>query len=217
MIAVNPARGARKLAGSRRRKRLSLDQISELGTAMRETNSENPVAISALRFILLSGFRRNEALSIQAEQLIGAGGVDLPDSKSGPQVRAIGRSAMAVLKSRASEVGDLKEAWLFPAERGDGHFVGLPKVLARICRRAKLDAITLHTLRHSFASVAGDIGYSELVIAGLLGHSAGSVTSTYVHLDKALVAAADQTASTIAAALDGKAPSEVIPLRLGLT
>jgi integrase len=77
-----------------------------------------------------------------------------------------------------------------------------------------LDAITLHTLRHSFASVAAEIGYRELVIAGLLGHSAGSVTSSYVHLDKALAAAADQTASTIAAALDGKAPPEVILLRL---
>jgi site-specific recombinase XerD len=121
---------------------------------------------------------------------------------------------MAVLKSRASEINHLKEAWLFPAERGDGHFVGLPKVLARVCRRAKLDAITLHTLRHSFASVAAEIGYSELVIAGLLGHRAGSVTSSYVHLDKALVAAADQTASTIAAALDGKVQPEVIPLRL---
>src|SRR5262245_34285434 len=100
MIVLNPARGARKLAGSRRQERLSLDQMTELGTAMRETNSEIPVAMSALRFILLSGFRRNEALSIRAEHLIPAGGVKLLDSKSRPQVRAIGRSAMGVLKSQ---------------------------------------------------------------------------------------------------------------------
>jgi integrase len=106
-----------------------------------------------------------------------------------------------------------KGEWLFPADRGDGHFVGLPKVLARVCRQAKLGGVTLHTLRHSFASVAAEIGYSELVISGLLGHSAGSVTSGYVHLDKALVTAADQTAATIAAALDGKGPAEVVPLR----
>ena len=73
-----------------------------------------------------------------------------------------------------------------------------------------------HTLRHSFASIAADLGYSELVIAGLLGHSAGSVTSGYVHLDSALVSAADRVSTTIAAALAGKETAVVIPLREGV-
>lgn len=51
---------------------------------------------------------------------------------------------------------------------GDGHFVGLPKVLARVCKLAKLKGVTPP-------------------IAGLLGHTAGSATSGYVHLDLALV------------------------------
>jgi site-specific recombinase XerD len=97
------------------------------------------------------------------------------------------------------------QTWAFPADRGDGHFVGLPKVLKRVCAAAGLTGITPHVLRHSYASVAGDLGFSELVIAGLLGHSAGSVTSTYVHLDAALVAAADQVANVIANALNGGA------------
>jgi site-specific recombinase XerD len=33
-----------------------------------------------------------------------------------------------------------------------------------------------HVLRHTFASVAGDLGFAELTIAGLLGHSAHGVT-----------------------------------------
>ena len=43
-----------------------------------------------------------------------------------------------------------------------------------------LEAVTPHVLRHSFASVAGDLGYSELTIAALLGHAGGSVTAGYV-------------------------------------
>ena len=57
--------------------------------------------------------------------------------------------------------------------------------------------------RHTFASVAGDLGFSELTIAGLLGHSARSVTQGYVHLDTALVVAADRVSAEIAKMLDG--------------
>jgi integrase len=77
-----------------------------------------------------------------------------------------------------------------PADRGEGHFVGVPKALGRLMAKAELSGVTPHVLRHSFASIAGDLGFSELTIAGLLGHAAGTVTAGYVQLDAALVAAA---------------------------
>jgi integrase len=159
----------------------------------------------------LTGFRRNEALALRPEWLIEAGAINFPDTKAGPQIRPIGRSAVTLLKRQIARARS--SAWIFPAERGDGHFVGLPKVLARLCQAAKLHKLTIHTLRHGFASIAGDLGFSELVIAGLLGHSAGSVTSGYVHLDAALITAADRVSAAIADALDGKAGAKVIPLR----
>lgn len=69
----------------------------------------------------------------------------------------------------------------------------------------KLDNVTPHVLRHTFASVAGDLGFSELTIAGLLGHSARGVTQGYVHLDTALIVAANRVATEIARMLDGPA------------
>ncbi|MFG1379900.1 hypothetical protein V5F85_24035, partial [Xanthobacter autotrophicus ATCC 700551] len=49
-----------------------------------------------------------------------------------------------------------------------------------------------HILRHSFASVANDLGFTEVTIAALVGHAKGSVTSNYIHtLDTALIMAAD--------------------------
>jgi len=51
--------------------------------------------------------------------------------------------------------------------------------------------------------VAGDLSFSELTIAGLIGHSARGVTQGYVHLDGALVVAADRVAAEIARLLDG--------------
>jgi hypothetical protein len=53
------------------------------------------------------------------------------------------------------------------------------------------------------ASIAGDLGFSELTIAGLLGHSSRGVTQRYVHLDAALAVAADQVSAEIAKYLDG--------------
>ncbi len=199
VISYNPARGARKLADRRRRTRLSLDQVRDLGKAIRATPDVNPTAVAAIRFMLLSGFRRDEALGIRQGWILPAG-VDLPDTKSGAQARAVGKAAMEVLKSRAADKA--ADDWIFPADRGDGHFVGVPKPLQKLAAKAKLTGVTPHVLRHTFASIAAELGYSEFVIAGLLGHAAGSVTSGYVHLDTALVTAADRVADVLADALD---------------
>ena len=69
-------------------------------------------------------------------------------------------------------------------------------------RRATVADITPHTLRHTFASVAGDLGFSELTIAALLGHAARGVTQRYVHIDGALRVAADKVSDAIEVLLD---------------
>jgi hypothetical protein len=47
---------------------------------------------------------------------------------------------------------------------------------------ARLEYVTPDTLRHTFASVAGDLGFSELTIAALLGHSARGVTPRFISI-----------------------------------
>lgn len=65
--------------------------------------------------------------------------------------------------------------------------------------------VTPHVLRHSFASIANDLGFTEVTIAELVGHSKGSVTSKYIHtLDTALIMAADTISGYIQGLLDGK-------------
>jgi Phage integrase family len=64
--------------------------------------------------------------------------------------------------------------------------------------------ITPHVLRHSFASIANDLGFTEVTIAALVGHAKGSVTSKYIHtLDTALIMAADTISGYIQGLLDG--------------
>jgi hypothetical protein len=69
-------------------------------------------------------------------------------------------------------------------------------VQCRLCR--------LRHRRHSFASIANDLGFTEVTIAALVGHAKGSVTSKYIHtLDTALIMAADTISGYIQGLLDG--------------
>jgi integrase len=126
--------------------------------------------------------------------------VAFPDTKSGAQMRAAGDAAILHLMSQGRRSNS---PYVFPADWGEGHFIGVVRVLDRVCARAGLENVTPHTLRHTFASIAASLGFSELTISGLLGHGPRGVTQRYVHLDVALVIAADQVSAEIARLLEG--------------
>jgi integrase len=207
VIAGNPAEGVRQLAGERRQRRLSDNELRHLGQVMREAASEgeHPTGLAAIRLMLLTGFRRMEALRLERRWFSRKEHcIRFPDTKSGAQVRVLGEAAMDCVGTLPVREGS---PFVFPADWGDGHFIGVVRVLDRVCAKAKVEDVTPHVLRHTFASVAGDLGFSELTIAGLLGHSARGVTQGYVHLDTALVVAADRVSAEIAQMLDGSAAS----------
>jgi len=90
---------------------------------------------------------------------------------------------------------------------------GFRKIWVRVAAKAGLpDDVTPHVLRHSFASIAADLGYSELTIAALIGHRKASMTSKYAHhADAVLLQAADAVADRIAELMgEAKAQSEVV-------
>lgn len=210
LIPANPAMGVRQIAGKKRDRRLSADEVRALGSAMRicAAEGEHPTGLAAIRLMLLTGFRRLEALGLQ-HAFVGENEhcVRFPDTKSGAQIRVIGQAAIDVIKARRNPDN---RAYVFPADWGDGHFIGVVRVLSRVCKRAALNGVTPHVLRHTFASIAAELGFSELTIAGLLGHASQGVTQRYVHLDAALVLAANQVSQHIADLLDGRALDEEI-------
>jgi integrase len=84
------------------------------------------------------------------------------------------------------------------------------------CGERSLPAdVTPHVLRHSFASLAGDLGYSEPTIAALIGHKGHTVTSRYVHAaDAVLLAAADAIANRTAELMgEAQVAGEVISFK----
>jgi site-specific recombinase XerD len=73
----------------------------------------------------------------------------------------------------------------------------VPETLRALCAIAGIKGVTPHVLRHTFGSVAGDMGFSELTIKALLGHGARGSTQNYVHIDEALRLAVERVSSKI--------------------
>ncbi|TPE64849.1 site-specific integrase [Sandaracinobacter neustonicus] len=201
MLADHPTRGAKKLATKRRTRRLSTPEIISLGKALSvaEQNGENPVALAVVRTLLLTGYRREEAQAMQRAWIhADRGYVSFPDTKGGMQMRGIGKRALDVLHAQRAIEGN---PYVFPSASTDGPFTAVKSCLARVCHLAGITGITPHTLRHTFGSMAGELGFSELTIRAMLGHASQNVTQGYVHIDEAVKLAIDRTSDEIAGLL----------------
>jgi integrase len=108
------------------------------------------------------------------------------DTKSGMSVRPLGKIAVEIIGSQPKN-----DDFVFSYERGRP----VSNLRPHFLKLEMPDDVSPHTLRHSFASLAADMGHSDNTIASLLGHSRGSITSRYMHLaDRSLIAAADSVA-----------------------
>lgn len=204
LVENNPAAGVRKIATKPRTRRLSSEEIRKLGRAfpIAERNGENPSGLAAIRVLLLTGYRISEVIGMERGWLHAERGfVHFPDTKTDGQIRPIGESAISVLTSIPQKRG---LPLFFPSDLVDRPFSAVPRVLRILCAIAGVEGISPHILRHTFGSIAGNMGFSELTIAGLLGHSARGSTQTYVHLDEALRLAANRVSEKIASLLEGR-------------
>jgi integrase len=212
----NPVRGVEKFAYGERKRRLSDDEYAASGVALRQAAGDGaiwPPAVALTRFLLLTGWRRGEAIGLQASEIdLGRRTAILGDSKTGRSMRPLSTAAVELLHSvmATHKSGGL----VFPASRGDGVMTGYPKLWGRIAKLAALTPdVTPHTFRHSFASLAADMGYSEPTIAALIGHAGRSMTSRYVHsADAVLLAAADAVARRTLELMGEVRSAVVIPL-----
>jgi integrase len=198
MRADNPVHGTQRFADAKRERRLSSQEYGSLGLALDKAADAAiwPPAVAAIRFLALTGWRRSEALALRWSEIdLGQRAVTLGSTKSGRSVRPLSRRACAVLRLMDKYRASGSEL-VFPATRGERTMAGFRKFWLRVAKLGELPIdITPHVLRHSFASLSADLGYSEPTIAALIGHSGRSVTSRYVHsADAVLLAAADAVA-----------------------
>ncbi len=203
-ISANPSRGIVLPTYTSRKTRLDGAGYGKLAKALDAADAagaawQNTLAIRA---IALTGCRRSEITGLRKSEVdLAAQTLRLTDTKTGASIRPIGLAAANVLRDAMQRAGD--SPFVFPSRgSADVPVSGLPKAWSRIVKPTLPD-LTAHALRHSFASMSDDLGYSEATIGTMLGHSGRGTTRKYIHkLDPALVAAADRVALSIWAAMN---------------
>jgi integrase len=207
-LSHNPAEKVHVIPAKRRDRYLSAEEIEKLGDALAAAEAEgmSSTFTNAITLIALTGCRKSEALSLRWRDVdLVAGCLRLPDSKTGAKVIPLPTAARVFLASLPHTVDEEDELipWVFPAARGDGHAVGITKAFDRVRELAGFgDDVTLHVLRHSFASAAVAAGGSLFLVGKVLGHSNAATTERYSHVALDPVhAVADLAGRKISAAL----------------
>ncbi|MBN8816368.1 MAG: integrase arm-type DNA-binding domain-containing protein [Sphingomonas sp.] len=204
IIDTNPAHGIRKPKDNVRERRLIESEYRLLGQILDDARSDGKYALAAElgRVIALTGCRRSEVINLgRTEADTTASCLRLSDTKEGMSVRPIGLPVVEALEARMEATTG---SYLFPGQGEDNAFGSFPKHWKKLVEDTPLADVTPHVLRHSFASIANDLGFTEVTIAALVGHAKGSVTGNYIHtLDTALIMAADTISGYIQGLLDG--------------
>jgi integrase len=209
-VASNPCdTAAVRKTDNQNERFLILEEVSRLGAALDELEQEgvNLKALNIARLWALTGCRRNEIAGLRWPEVnFEEGFLELDDSKTGKSIRPLGAAAVAILKS--IDKHDDSE-FVFPAERGDGHFQGTKIMWSRAIKKAKLPGVTPHTLRYTIGSTAISTGEALALTGAILGHANPRSTAIYAHVqNNPSKRAANRVAKRISAALAGKPANE---------
>ncbi len=224
--AFNPARGVEKFREAARERFLTLAELERLGAAIHEAETTgvpwivdeekptskhtrkteritrlSPFAGAAIRLLLFTGCRLREILHLRWSDVdFERGMLNLSDSKTGRKSIILNAPALAVIDA-LPRLGE----YVIHGEQADKPRSDLKRPWAIVCRRAGLEGVRIHDLRHSFASVGVGAGHGLPIVGKLLGHADASSTARYAHLDADPVRrASNSIAATIEAAMNGK-------------
>lgn len=200
IIETNPSFGVKKPAIQKRERRLTAAEYKRLGDALRQSEVDGVKSwqgIAIMWLIALTGCRSGEIQSLQWSELdLEARVIRLNDSKTGKSLRPMGEAAKVIFERLPQ---DGQGIYIFPASRLENlPYAGFRGFYRNTFRQAGLTDVTPHVLRHSFASVGADLGFTDSTIGACLGHSGSGITSRYTHrLDAVLVSAADKISEEI--------------------
>ena len=195
-IATNPARAITPNRRTPLTRFLSREEVHRLPRAIdrhAERSASARQQADIIRLLLLTGCRRNEVLALRwAEVRPDA----LADSKTGPRKVPLNAKAQAVI-ARQPQGGS---PFVFPSPRDPTRprTSDLP-LWNTMRRKAGIEDVRLHTLRHTVASHAVMNGVPVPIVSRLLGHANAQMTLRYAHLaDRDIEAAAERVGEELA-------------------
>ena len=193
----NPRLHIKKYPEEKRERYLSQKELSNLGSVLNEAEEmgvDDIYAISAIRLLIFTGCRLNEIMSLKWTEVDFANScLRLSDSKTGARVVHLGPPSLDLLKNLKRQP---KNPWVVCGKIPGTNRKEIQKFWQRIRKRAGIEDVRIHDLRHSFASNAVAQGMSLPMIGKLLGHTQVQTTARYAHLAADPVKAAASSVSS---------------------
>jgi len=214
-IEKNPTERIRRNREDPRERYLTNDEIGRLHRAL--NNCVERTCAEAIQTILLTGARKSEVLQMRWDQLDLNNGVWMKPATMTKQRRThraiLNGPVIALLKKRQLETTG---EYVFPGRTGKP-LTKVRQTWLAACREAGLmkdgkPTLTLHDLRHSYASILAASGFNLKIIGDLLGHSNPTTTNRYAHLiDEVQRTAADRVGEIIESSSNGE-KADVVPI-----
>ena len=200
----NPCRFIKKYPTRSCERFLSEREFVRLGTVLDELEAKGKISATAaagLRLLMLTGCRRNEILTLRWEDVdLEHDELRLRDAKTGARAVPLSPTARQVLAALPRQPNN---PWVISGRGPGARLSNLNAPWEVVRKKAGLEDVRMHDLRHSYASRALSLGESLPMIGKLLGHRKVQTTARYAHLARDSVkAAAERVSDSLAADLD---------------
>lgn len=207
----NPCKGVRKFKEHARERYLTMQEIETLFNVLDKEEEQRSTSIyltNLYRLLLFTGCRLGEIKDLKWEWVnLEMRRLELPDSKTGAKFVPLNSEAMKILET-LPRVENCE--YVIASERNPGKPIhNAQDAWQRIRKKAGLEDVRIHDLRHTFASIAVSyLGMSLPMVGAVLGHKRSETTNRYAHLaDDAI----RQTSDLIGNAISGKKVEDIPP------
>lgn len=214
LIVKNPAAGVKLPKRETEEHTMTIPTPEEVGSVIDAADEWFQAYIALCAF---AGLRRGEACGIQLSDIDFLGKtirVDrqiqhprrkkpeiIPPKRGSKRTVPVPEDLIVMLSEHVKNVGvSGKEQWLFPGKHGPLSPSSAYAYWVKFAERARVEGVTLHDLRHFFASGLIAAGCDVVTVQRAMGHSSASMTlDVYSHL---WPDAADRTRDAVSGLMD---------------
>ncbi len=177
----NPALSVAKYQEQKRTRFLNKEELGRLWGVL----DQYPTYITAyvFKFLILTGARKGEALNATWNQFDLETGVWTKPSHLTKQKKT---ERLPLSEETITLLQQIKmlgtSSYVFPGKIKDKPLQEIKNFWANIIKKAELDGVRIHDLRHTYASHLVSQGLSLSIVGKLLGHTQAATTQRYAHL-----------------------------------
>lgn len=184
-INDNPCRRVSKFKESASRDRIaSPEECARILAECAKSRNEHLLPIVLLA--MTTGMRQGEITGltwdcVDLEREL----INLKDTKNGrPRTISLIGEPLQILRERFF-CRKQQTPYVFPAKKRFGR-ISIRKAWDEVLKRARVDGLRFHDLRHTFATYAAESGASNLELATAMGHQTLQMLQRYTHMNGAI-------------------------------